>query len=141
RVSQATESARLHDYISGLPQGYESLVGERGISLSGGQRQRLSISRSTLLLPSVLVLDDATSAIDAVTENQIRRSLIDFAKSCATIIISHRLSSLMHANEILFLEQGEVVERGTHDELLAMNGRYKALYELQGVGGGDHGDE
>ncbi len=140
RISQAAESARLHDYIGRLPQGYESLVGERGISLSGGQRQRLSISRSTLLLPSILALDDATSAIDAVTEKQIRASLIDFAKTCATIIISHRLSSLMHADEILFLEHGEIVERGTHEELLAQGGRYKALYELQGVGTEHHGD-
>ncbi len=140
RISQAAESARLHDYITQLPQGYESLVGERGISLSGGQRQRLSISRSTLLLPSILVLDDATSAIDAVTEKQIRASLIEFSKTCATIIISHRLSSLMHADEILFLEDGMVAERGTHDELLALGGRYKALHDLQGIGGQTNGD-
>ena len=131
RIIAATESAQLHSYIKQLPAGYGSLVGERGVSLSGGQRQRLSIARGTILLPSVIVFDDATAAVDAATEQQIRTALSDLTKDRATVIISHRLTSLMHADEILFLQAGRVVERGTHAELLALNGHYRAMYDLQ----------
>jgi ATP-binding cassette subfamily B protein len=131
RVTAATESAQLHRYIDQLPLGYRSLVGERGVSLSGGQRQRLSIARSTLLLPSIIVFDDATAAIDAATEQRIRAGLGELTSDRATIIISHRLNSLMHADEILFLEAGRVVERGTHEQLIAGTGPYRAMYDLQ----------
>jgi ATP-binding cassette subfamily B multidrug efflux pump len=134
RITGATESAQLHDYIANLPERYDTLVGERGLSLSGGQRQRLSIARSVLLTPAIMVFDDSTAAIDAATERRIRVALKDLTRDRATIIISHRLSSLMHADEILFLESGRIVERGTHDELLARGGRYRDLYDLQ-VGG------
>ncbi|MEE8517247.1 MAG: ABC transporter ATP-binding protein [Alphaproteobacteria bacterium] len=131
RISGATESAQLHSYVAGLPMGYETLVGERGLSLSGGQRQRLSIARSILPTPAVMVFDDSTAAIDAATEQRIRAALSEVTANRATIIISHRLSSLMHADEILFIEAGRIIERGSHDELVAAGGRYCALYNLQ----------
>ncbi|WP_167480609.1 ABC transporter ATP-binding protein [Mesorhizobium waimense] len=131
RIGQAAEYAQLHNYIIGLPAGYTTVVGERGASLSGGQRQRLTIARSLMLRPSVLVFDDSTAAIDAGTEQRIRAAMKRFARDRVTLIISHRLSSLMHADQILFVEGGRIVERGTHEELLALGGRYRALYDLQ----------
>ncbi|WP_192250848.1 ABC transporter ATP-binding protein [Mesorhizobium caraganae] len=131
RIERASESAQLHNYILGLPAGYETVVGERGASLSGGQRQRLTIARTMMLRPSIVVFDDSTAAIDAATEQRIRTAIRRLAKDRVTIIIAHRLSSLMHADQILFVDNGEIVERGTHQELLAMRGRYKALYDLQ----------
>ena len=130
-VENATDLAQLHKYISTLPLGYETLVGERGVTLSGGQRQRLSIARSILLRPSVIVFDDSTAAIDAATEQRIRAALADVTRDRSVIIISHRLSSLMHANEILFIEDGVVAERGSHEELITRGGKYQELYELQ----------
>jgi ATP-binding cassette subfamily B protein len=146
RIAQSSEVARLHDYIAGLPKGYETLVGERGVSLSGGQRQRLSIARSILLAPPILVFDDSTAAVDAATEQSIREALRTDTARRATIIIAHRLGSLMAADEIVFLEQGRIVERGTHAELLQLGGRYANLYALQSLGGepaeaGDGGGE
>jgi len=135
RIAQSSEVARLHDYIAGLPKGYETLVGERGVSLSGGQRQRLSIARSILLAPPILVFDDSTAAVDAATEQSIREALRTDTATRATIIIAHRLGSLMEADEILFLERGRIVERGTHAELLKLGGRYANLYALQSIGG------
>lgn len=131
RVVNATESAQLHDYIAGLPTGYDTFVGERGLTLSGGQRQRLSIARSLLLTPSILVFDDSTASVDAATEQRIHAAIQELSQDRATIVISHRLGSLMHADEILFFEHGRVVERGTHDQLLVQDGRYKDLYDLQ----------
>ncbi|HEV2897449.1 MAG TPA: ABC transporter ATP-binding protein [Pseudaminobacter sp.] len=131
RIERASESAQLHNYILGLPAGYGTVVGERGVSLSGGQRQRLTIARTMMLLPSVVVFDDSTAAIDVATEQRIGAAVRRFAKNRVTIIIAHRLTSLMHADQILFVDNGEIVERGTHDELLAKRGRYKALYDLQ----------
>ena len=131
RIERAAESAQLHNYVAGLPAGYGTIVGERGVSLSGGQRQRLSIARSLILKPAVMVFDDSTAAIDAGTEQRIRSAMKRFAQDRVTIVISHRLSSLMHADQILFIEGGRIVERGTHEELLAKGGRYRMLYDLQ----------
>ncbi|AJY48228.1 multidrug ABC transporter [Martelella endophytica] len=131
RIERAAESAQLHNYVLGLPENYGTIVGERGVSLSGGQRQRLSIARVLMLRPPIIIFDDSTAAIDAGTEQRIRSAMKKLAGEAITIVIAHRLSSLMHADQILFLEEGEIVERGTHDELLALGGRYRALYELQ----------
>ncbi|RFB85027.1 multidrug ABC transporter [Rhizobium leguminosarum bv. trifolii] len=131
RIERASESAQLHNYVLGLPTGYGTVVGERGVSLSGGQRQRLSIARALMLKPAVMVFDDSTAAIDAATEQRIRSAMRRYAADRVTIIVAHRLSSLMHADQILFVEDGRIVERGTHAALLALGGRYKALYELQ----------
>jgi ATP-binding cassette subfamily B protein len=130
-IRQATETAQLHQYIDQLPESYSTLVGERGVSLSGGQRQRLAIARSVLPESGIIVFDDATAAVDAATELQIRQSLTEHMRSRATIIIAHRLSSLMHANEILFMDAGRIVERGSHSELVALGGRYAELFALQ----------
>jgi ATP-binding cassette subfamily B protein len=137
RISNATEAAQLHDYIARLPMGYETLVGERGVTLSGGQRQRLSIARSVLLSPPIIVFDDSTASVDAATEQRIRVALSDLTQDRATIIISHRLSSLMHADEILFIEAGRIVQRGRHEDLLAQTGPYKDLYDIQVAYGDD----
>jgi len=130
-VRRATEAAQLNKYVEQLPEGYETLVGERGVSLSGGQRQRLAIARSVLPDSSVIVFDDSTAAVDAATERQIHEALADVTRDRAIIIIAHRLSSVMYADEILFLEEGRIVERGAHDVLVALGGRYAALYALQ----------
>lgn len=131
KIERAAESAQLHNYIMGLPADYDTVVGERGVSLSGGQRQRLAIARSLVLKPAVMVFDDSTAAIDAGTEHRIRSAIRRYASDRVTMIIAHRLSSLMHADLILFLEDGQIVERGTHAELLELGGRYSALFDLQ----------
>ena len=130
-IEDVSRLAQFHEYAASLPEGYETVVGERGNSLSGGQRQRLAIARSLLMDPAVIVFDDSTASIDAATEERIRRALADITKNKTKIIISHRLSSLMHADEILVLDKGRVAERGTHEELIAAGGRYRDLYELQ----------
>jgi ATP-binding cassette subfamily B protein len=131
RIRGVAEAAQLHDYVLGLPRQYGTVVGERGVSLSGGQRQRLSIARTLMTEPAVLIFDDSTASIDAGTESRIRTALKSYAKERVTLIIAHRLASLMHADRILFLDAGRVVEQGTHDELLALGGRYRALHDLQ----------
>ena len=131
RIERASESAQLHRYIMDLPDGYSTVVGERGASLSGGQQQRMSIARTLLLEPAILVFDDSTAAVDATTERRIREEIQTGAAERVTIIVAHRLSSLMHADRILFIDEGRIVETGSHEELLALKGRYAALYDLQ----------
>jgi ATP-binding cassette subfamily B protein len=131
RIERASESAQLHNYVMSLPMGYGTVVGERGVSLSGGQRQRLTIARTLMLDSAIIVFDDSTAAIDAGTEQRIRSAIRQFAKDRVTLVISHRLSSLMQADQILFIEDGRIVERGTHAGLIASGGRYRALYDLQ----------
>jgi ATP-binding cassette subfamily B protein len=131
RIVGATKTAQLHDYIASLPGAYATRVGERGVALSGGQRQRMSIARGVVPGPGVMIFDDSTAAIDAVTEKRVRDALAEATRSKATIIIAHRLSSLMHADEIIVLEEGRIVERGTHAQLLALGGEYFDLYALQ----------
>ena len=131
RIVRAARTAQIHDYVAGLPGAYETRVGERGVALSGGQRQRMSIARGVVPGPGVMIFDDSTAAIDAVTEKKVRDALAEAMAAKATIIIAHRLSSLMHADEIIVLEDGRIVERGTHDELVGLGGEYADLYALQ----------
>lgn len=131
QIAGASASAQLDQFIATLPGGYETVVGERGASLSGGQRQRMTIARTLMLRPSVLIFDDSTAAVDAGTEARIRTTIQAQASERVTIIVAHRLNSLMHADRILFIEGGRIVEDGNHAELLALGGRYRALYDLQ----------
>jgi ATP-binding cassette subfamily B protein len=135
RIVEATTTAHIHDYVAGLPMGYESKLGERGVSLSGGQRQRMSIARGVVPGPGVMVFDDSTAAIDAATEQQLRRALQQVTKDKATVIIAQRLGSLMHANEIIVLDNGAIIERGRHEDLVKTGGMYAQLFELQSRSG------
>jgi len=130
-ITNAASLAQIDTFIGSLPEGYGTLVGERGVSLSGGQKQRIAIARTAMLEPAVLILDDSTAAIDAGTEQQIRELLKAPMQTCATIFISHRLGTLLHADEIIFLEGGRIVERGSHASLVAQGGRYAELHALQ----------
>jgi ATP-binding cassette subfamily B multidrug efflux pump len=130
-ILQVSNDAQIHTHITGLKSGYRTIVGERGSSLSGGQRQRMAIARSLLPDPAILIFDDSTAAVDANTEARIRTALAKGAASRVTLIVAHRLNSLLHADRILFLDHGQIVEQGSHAELLALNGRYRALYDLQ----------
>ncbi|HHU19853.1 MAG TPA: ABC transporter ATP-binding protein [Bacilli bacterium] len=130
-VIEAAKRAQAHDFIMEMPKGYDTMLGERGMGLSGGQRQRISIARALLINPSILVLDDATSAVDMETEHRIQRALKEVMDDRTTFIIAHRISSLKHADEILVLDDGEIVERGTHEELLINGGPYQRIYDIQ----------
>jgi len=131
RVIEAAKMAQIHEFIVSLPGGYGSMIGERGVGLSGGQRQRVAIARTLLPNPAVLIFDDSTSSVDAGTDARIRAELLKVSEGRTTIIVAHRLSSLFHADEILVLDTGRIVERGNHDELIALGGRYRELYDLQ----------
>jgi len=130
-IVQAAKAASIHDFIMGLPEGYQTQVGERGLKLSGGEKQRVAIARTLLKDPPILVLDEATSALDTRTERAIQEQLSQIARNRTTLIIAHRLSTIVDADEILVLEQGRVVERGTHRELIAHGGRYMQMWALQ----------
>ncbi len=130
-IVAAARAAHAHEFILRLPHGYDSLVGERGQSLSGGERQRISIARALLIDPRVLILDEATSAVDTTTEKEIQKALDNLVKGRTTIAIAHRLSTLRKADRLVVLDKGEVVEVGPHDELIARQGHYHALYMAQ----------
>ena len=134
-VEQAARAARIHDFISNTPGGYETMVGERGLKLSGGEKQRVAIARTLLKNPPILVFDEATSALDSANERAIQAEMSAVAQGKTVLIIAHRLSTIVHAHEILVMEHGRIIERGTHPQLLAANGRYAQMWRLQQAGG------
>jgi ABC-type multidrug transport system fused ATPase/permease subunit len=130
-IMKAAKSARIHEFIESLPEGYDTSVGERGITLSGGQKQRITIARALLTNPKVLIMDDSLSFVDAQTEQEIQSAIEEATKTRTTLIIAQRFSTIKTAEKILVLENGSVAEFGTHDELIAKNGVYKRVYETQ----------
>ena len=130
-VHQAAKDAQIHDFVLSLPDGYESIVGERGLKLSGGEKQRVGIARTLLKDPPILLLDEATSALDSETEHDIQGALETAGQGRTVIIIAHRLSTVANADRIYVVENGVVVEQGNHDTLLSKKGRYQSLWKLQ----------
>jgi ATP-binding cassette subfamily B protein len=130
-VREAARLAQIHDFIMILPQGYDALVGERGLKLSGGEKQRVAIARTILKSPPILMLDEATSALDSHTEKEIQDALERVARERTSLVIAHRLSTVVHADNIIVLDHGEIVEHGTHLELLARGGLYASLWARQ----------
>ena len=130
-IENAARAAQLHDFIDGLPDGYDTWVGERGVKLSGGQRQRLAIARTILLDPAILILDDSTSSVDVETEHEIQQALAEVMKDRTTFVIAHRLSTVRDADLILVMDSGRIVERGTHRELLRTGGLYRRIHDIQ----------
>jgi ATP-binding cassette subfamily B protein len=133
-VIEAAKKAHAHEFIDKLPLGYESLVGERGVKLSGGQRQRIAIARAILKNAPILILDEATSQLDSVTEKLIQDSLWTLMQGKTTIVIAHRLSTLLQMDRILVFDQGKIVEEGAHRELITRSGLYKTLWDAQSGG-------
>jgi ATP-binding cassette subfamily B protein len=133
-VEQAARLAHLHDFIMSLPEGYDTKVGERGVKLSGGEKQRVSIARAAIKRPRIYVFDEATSSLDSNTEREILRNLREISRFSTTLVIAHRLSTVVHADEIVVLEGGTIVERGSHAALLRQNGRYASLWDAQQQG-------
>jgi subfamily B ATP-binding cassette protein MsbA len=130
-VIAAAKVANAHEFIEKMPQKYLTYIGDRGTKLSGGQRQRLSIARAVLKNPPILILDEATSALDTESERLVQQALENLMKNRTSIVIAHRLSTIQFANEIIVLQDGNLVERGTHLDLLGQNKVYKRLYDLQ----------
>jgi ATP-binding cassette, subfamily B, heavy metal transporter len=130
-IEDAARVAHLHDFIMSLPDRYQTHVGERGVKLSGGERQRVSIARAALKKPRIYVFDEATSSLDTRTEGEILANLRALSRHATTLVIAHRLSTVIHADEIVVLESGAIVERGTHASLLEIDGRYAALWRAQ----------
>lgn len=131
QIIDAAKRAQAHDFIMEMPKGYETMLGERGMGLSGGQKQRIAIARAICINPSILILDDATSAVDMETEFKIQKALKEVMQGRTSFIIAHRISSLKHADEILVLEEGRIVERGTHDFLVQNSGPYQRIFDIQ----------
>ena len=130
-VQEAARAAQIDSFIKRLPEGYDTQVGERGLKLSGGEKQRVAIARTLLKKPAMLIFDEATSALDSKTERAFQEELLSLAKNRTTLIIAHRLSTIIHADQILVMDRGQIVERGTHEELLAAQGRYAEMWQMQ----------
>ncbi|HIE54874.1 MAG TPA: ATP-binding cassette domain-containing protein, partial [Chromatiaceae bacterium] len=130
-VEKVARLAHIHEFIESLPDGWDTLVGERGLKLSGGEKQRVAIARAILKRPRILIFDEATSSLDSRTEQAIQETLSRVAEHHTTLVIAHRLSTVVDANQILVMEQGEIRERGTHAELLELGGLYAQMWELQ----------
>jgi ATP-binding cassette subfamily B protein len=133
-VEEAAKHAEIYDDIMAMPDGFDTFVGERGTKLSGGQKQRISIARILLKDPKILILDEATSSLDTVTEARIQRSFDELSRGRTSIIIAHRLATVRNADRIVLIEGGRILEEGTHEELLALNGSYAKLYHTQMLG-------
>ena len=131
QLIEAAKSAAIHDHIASLPEGYNTVVGERGYKLSGGEKQRIAIARAILKNPRILILDEATSALDSSSERLIQEAFARLSVGRTTFAIAHRLSTILSADIILVIEHGRIVERGTHSELLQLNGAYAKLYAAQ----------
>jgi ATP-binding cassette, subfamily B, heavy metal transporter len=130
-IVEAAKLAQIHDFVTSLPKQYEALVGERGLKLSGGEKQRVSIARTILKNPEILVLDEATSALDTFTEQDIQEALRRISMNRTTIVIAHRLSTVVDADEIIVLDKGRIAERGRHVDLLRQGGLYAGMYNRQ----------
>jgi ATP-binding cassette subfamily B protein len=128
QIEQAAREAQAHDFIMSFPDGYDTVVGERGVTLSGGQRQRIAIARAFLTNPRILVLDDSTSAIDSATEDQIQRAIRRILQGRTTLLITHRISQIRWADRILVLRQGALVAQGTHEELIEQSEAYRRIF-------------
>ena len=130
-VEQAAHIANAHEFISDMPEGYQTCIGDRGSRLSGGQRQRLSIARAILKNPPILVLDEATSALDSESERLVQEALEHLMRDRTTLVVAHRLSTIRHADQICVMHEGQIVERGTHEDLYALGGYYTKLVDMQ----------
>jgi ABC-type transport system involved in Fe-S cluster assembly fused permease/ATPase subunit len=130
-VENAARAAHIHDFIKGLPDGYDTEVGERGLKLSGGEKQRVAIARAILKNPCILIFDEATSALDSQSEKSIQAELDRIQVGRTTLIIAHRLSTVMNADQILVMDEGRIVERGRHEDLLAADAYYAKMWQLQ----------
>jgi subfamily B ATP-binding cassette protein MsbA len=130
-VITAAKVANAHEFIEKMPEGYQTNIGDRGVKLSGGQRQRLSIARAVLKNPPILILDEATSALDTESERLVQEAIVNLMKNRTSVVIAHRLSTIQFADEIVVLQKGSIVERGTHAELLERKGIYHKLHEMQ----------
>jgi ATP-binding cassette subfamily B protein len=139
-VVAVAKAAQAHDFIMGFPDGYDTVIGQRGVNLSGGQKQRMAIARALLVRPRVLILDDSTSAVDAETEAKIEAALEQLTSDCTTFVIAQRVSTVLSADKIVLLDRGQIVAEGTHSELMASSSIYREIYRSQlGDGGLDHG--
>jgi ATP-binding cassette subfamily B protein len=133
-VEAAAKAARIHGFIVSTPKGYDTMVGERGLKLSGGEKQRVAIARTLLKNPPIMIFDEATSALDSANERAIQAELQGVARNKTALVVAHRLSTVVDAHQILVMDQGRIVERGTHAELLQRNGRYARMWEMQQSG-------